>query len=275
MSRRKVLVFVGCGNMGAAIISGGQKKMPDARIVAVDPDMGRAKRLLSGSDSVELVESIADISGTSPDLIILGVKPQAFGVLDEDVVRFLGSAPMVSIMAGIPLKTITQVTGNSQVVRVMPNLPALVGAGMSLGVVQDDNIDVKAIEAVEVLFSAVGKFHWAESEEIFERASPLFGCGPGFLFAIAEQFSKAGTELGLSQELSDSLVAQTMLGASIMLSNDTRSARELKEAVASPGGTTQAGLSVLEGSQALPLIIPATIQAAYERALQLASSKSG
>ena len=269
MARTTTLLFIGCGNMGAAIAGGALRRMPGVRIVALDPDAERARSLLPPGAPVELHAAPAGLAGVVADLIILGVKPQTFPALSPEILALLRSAPVVSIMAGIGLDRLNAALAPSAVARVMPNLPALVGQGMSLGCTAAAlPADVAAL--VEALFSAVGRFDWVQDEALFETAGPVFACGPGFVFAFADQMIRAAIGLGLPRDLAERLVHQTMLGSARMLTEDARGAAGLKQAVSSPGGTTLAGLSVLEAEAGLPAILPATLAAAQARALDLA-----
>lgn len=264
------LLFIGCGNMGAAIVGGALRNLPKARLVALDPDLGRARSLLPAGVGVEWHDRPADLSALKPDLVILGVKPQGFASLEPAVMALLARAPVVSIMAGVTLGRLISAIGHDRVIRVMPNLPALVGAGMALGC-RAGAVDPVVDALVEALFSAIGLFDWVPDEIAFEAASPVFGCGPGFVFAIAEQMLRGAMGQGVPPALADRLVRQTLFGAAKMLSEDPRDAVALKRAVSSPGGTTLAGLAVLEAPEALPSLLPRTYSAARKRALELAA----
>lgn len=265
------LLFIGCGNMGAAIAGGALRHLEGARLVALDPDLPRARSLLPEGAAVELMDRPESLEGLAPDLVVLGVKPQSFGSLAAEVMAILGRAAVVSIMAGVPLARLTQAIGHDRVIRVMPNLPALVGAGMSVGCrapgLQDASLDA----LVAQVFSAIGRFDWAPDEEAFEIANPVFGCGPGFVFAMAEQMIAGAVATGVPPDLADRLVRQTLYGAAKMLAEGERDAVTLKRAVSSPGGTTLAGLAVLEAPGAMPELMPRVYKAARARALELAA----
>jgi pyrroline-5-carboxylate reductase len=265
------ILFIGCGNMGAAIAGGALRNLAGARLVALDPDVARARSLLHAGASVELSDRPEAVEGLMPDLVVLGVKPQSFSSLAAEVMATLSKAPVVSIMAGVPLARLTHAIGHERVIRVMPNLPALIGAGMSLGCrapgVQDNETDT----LVAALFSAIGRFDWCADEVAFEEANPVFACGPGFVFAIAEQMVLGAVANGVPAELADRLVRQTLFGAAKMLAEDDRDAQSLKRAVSSPGGTTLAGLAVLEAQGGLPDLMARTYGAAHARALELAA----
>lgn len=263
------LLFIGCGNMGAAIAGGAAAALPDARLVALDPDPARARTLLPEGARVDLHETTSALAGLAPDLIVLGIKPQSFAGLAADVMVLLAKAPVVSIMAGVPLARLTAAIGHGRVIRVMPNLPALIGAGMSLGCRAPGLHDATLDGVVAALFGAIGRFDWAEDEVAFENANPVFGCGPGFVFAIAEQMIAGAVANGVPGDLADRLVRQTLFGAAKMLAESDRDAVALKQAVSSPGGTTLAGLAVLETAGALPMA--QTYGAARARAAELAT----
>lgn len=264
------LLFIGCGNMGAAIAGGAVRNIAGVKVTALDPNIDRARSLLPADAAVDLHASVNGIKGIRPDLTILGIKPQTFPTLTEDLADLMRLAPVVSIMAGISLDRLVAKFSPAPIVRVMPNLPALVGEGMSLGCSAADIPDTLA-RLVEKLFTSIGGFAWAADETQFEKANPVFASGPGFVFAFAEQMILAAIGQGVPPELAEQLVIQTIAGSARMLSEDTRSAVELKRAVSSPGGTTLAGLAVLEGETGLPKILPEMLAAAHRRALDLAA----
>lgn len=272
MSTPPRLLFIGCGNMGAAIIGGALTHMPQVHIVALDPDVARARSLLPAGAGIALHREPAAIADLVPDLVILGVKPQIFGELDPALMRIMSGADTVSIMAGIPLKRLAAAIGHERVVRAMPNLPAMLGTGMTLGCAMPGAVAAGTRGLVETLFNALGLFDWAADEDAFELANPVFSCGPGFIFAVAEQMIRAAVAAGVDPALADRLVRQTFLGAARMLAEDDRDAAALKRAVTSPNGTTQAGLTALEDPGALPLIMPETLRRAHARALELAAT---
>lgn len=265
------ILFVGCGNMGAAIIRGALKSIPAVKIVGLDVDLERAKSLLPEDHRLELYPSADGLSGVRFDLIVLAIKPQSLGSLPPDIIAIMQDAPVASILAGINLERLSNVIGVTAVVRVMPNLPALVGQGMSLGCA-DVALTPQTRDLIEVLFGGVGCFDWVNDECLFEQANPVFGCGPGFVFSFAEQMTNAAIARGVPETLARKLVVQTFLGASTMLATDARDAAALKEAVSSPEGTTLAGLAVLEAPSGLPELVPAMIEAAHARAMKLAAA---
>lgn len=269
MTKIRTVLFIGAGNMGAAIIGAALGNLKGFRIAAIDPEVERAKALLDNDPRLEIHAEASSLEDASPDLLVLGVKPQVFEAVIASLPARLLKSPVLSIMAGVPIVRLERSVGHDRIIRVMPNLPALVGRGMSLGHVRSNVLKPQTSELAEQLFRSIGEFQWVGDESILERAMPAYACGPGFLFAIAEQMINAAIAIGISPQLADHLVRQTFLGTAEMLAGDERTAEELKRAVTSPNGTTQAGLGVLERVDAMPAIMKATFEAAYHRALEL------
>lgn len=268
MTSAPVLLFIGCGNMGSAIIGGALKHVAGTRVIAIDPDLTRARSLLPADAKIELHADAAALADLNADLVILGVKPQGFASLSPEMMATMRRSPTVSIMAGIALDRLQATLAPAPVIRVMPNLAAMIGKGMSVGCTTTPLPDTLRT-LIEAVFGAIGQFIWSTDEAAFERANPVFACGPGFVFAMAEQMILAAEAQGVPPEQADLLVRQTFLGAAHMLAQDPRGAAGLKRAVSSPGGTTLAGLSVIEAADALPKLFLQMLQAAQTRALEL------
>lgn len=182
----------------------------------------------------------------------------------------IDDALVISIAAGIPLSSITSaLPGNKRLVRAMPNLPAQVGAGMTVGYADPNGLSPADREETASLFEALGRFLWLASENEVDAATAISGSGPGFVFAFAEYLAKGGEAVGLSPEVAAELARQTIIGAGQLLAVDGRPPFKLKAAVASPGGTTQAGLAVLEATDGLPACVLAATSAAAKRANEL------
>lgn len=271
MARKLHILSLGCGNMGAAILSGILARFPEAEVLAVDPSVERARSLLPATDRAVVVSTLDEVRDFAPDLTMVAVKPQQFSdlVAEAALADRVASGVVVSIMAGTPLATLRAALGAVPVVRVMPNLPAQVGAAMTVGFAGAEVKDAQR-DLVQTAFEATGAFRWLESEDEIDAATAVAGSGPGYVFAIAEYFEAAARAEGLDAETARLLVRQTLLGAALMLSSDDREAQALKEAVTSKGGTTAAGLAVLEAAEALPKLLPAAIRAAHARARALA-----
>ncbi|QDY70808.1 pyrroline-5-carboxylate reductase [Qingshengfaniella alkalisoli] len=272
MSQKKTILAIGCGNMGAAILSPVLETLKDAEFVALDPQVERARSLLPEHAEVRFLDSADDIRDLSPRLTIVGVKPQQFTGLPFDALGSIAQGVVVSIMAGTSLKTISDAVGTDRVVRVMPNLAAMVAQSMSVGYCQEGSLSDGDRALVEDIFNSSGRFEWVAQEGEIDLATAVAGSGPGYVFAFAQHMIEAAISEGIDAGLADRLVRQTLLGASTLLARDARSAEELKQAVSSPGGTTLAGLSQFEREGGFPQLTKDAVRSAHQRAKELAQN---
>lgn len=261
------LLFIGCGNMGAAIAAGALRKMCATELTVIDPNIVRANALLPG-DRVHFYSELEDVTDHTFDATVLAIKPQQFHALPSSSLP-ANCGALISIMAGVTLEGLRAKLGRDRVVRTMPNLPALVSRGMTVGVASPAVSEGdKAI--VASIFEGSGRFVWLKNENQIDSVTAVAGSGPGYIFAFAHFMTEAAKAEGLPEQLSDTLVRQTLLGASELLYSDTRSAMELKQAVTSTRGTTEAGLAVFEADAGLPSLCRQAIAAARVRAEELA-----
>ncbi|ENN88413.1 pyrroline-5-carboxylate reductase [Rhizobium freirei PRF 81] len=263
------LLFVGCGNMGAAIINGIIAQHPKAEIVGVDPTVDRARSLLKRPDRVMLCQSLDDVKAERFDIVVLAIKPQMFAQAADEIVPLTRHALTISIMAGLKTTALRQKFESDRVVRTMPNLAAEIGDAMTVCFAEPHFISEEDRVLATELLECIGNVEWLSREADVDKATAISGSGPGYVFAIAENLIDAAVEEGLEPEVADRLVRQMLLGSAKLFAATRRSATELKVAVASPKGTTQAGLSVLENENALARLISQTVKAAHMRAREL------
>jgi pyrroline-5-carboxylate reductase len=204
-------------------------------------------------------------------VLLLAVKPQHVGgVLNQLKAGFEDRHLMVSIAAGVPLSTFGQALGSGRrLIRVMPNTPCLVGAGASAfalgGAANADDAGL-----VEELLSAVG-IALEVPENLLDAVTGLSGSGPAYVYQIIEALSDGGVRAGLPRTIATKLAAQTVLGAAKMVLETGEHPGSLKDAVASPGGTTIAGLHALEAGGLRGVLMNAVL-AATERSRELGQS---
>jgi pyrroline-5-carboxylate reductase len=237
-------------------------------ICSSDP-LPAARALLATETRVTVFESNLDVAKSS-DVLVLAVKPQNMRqVLDELRPAVTADHLVISIAAGITIDSIVQGLGpSSRVVRVMPNTPALVGEGASayaLGpnVGSDDQAVVKAF--LDCVGHAV-----CVGESQLDAVTGLSGSGPAFVYLMIEALSDGGVRAGLPRDVATLLAAQTVLGAAKMVRETGQHPGVLKDQVASPGGTTIAGLHALERSGFRGALIDAVL-AATGRSAELAA----
>jgi len=195
------------------------------------------------------------------------VKPHVLHpVLNEISSIITSNHLIISVVSGLTITTIESILTQGRVVRVMPNVPALVGAGASAY-----SIGRRATEAdgkfVKKLFEAVGVAHQVE-EKLLDAVTGLSGSGPAYIFVLIEALSDGGVRMGIPRDVSTALAAQTVFGAAKLLQETGKHPGQLKDTVTSPGGTTMAGLHALENGRFRGTIIDCVV-AATKRAQEL------
>lgn len=253
---------IGAGVMGealiAALIKYGQNP---SSIHILEKRQERVDELIA-----KYKVSSGDLSGS--EVILLVVKPQDMqSTLEEIKGSLKDGALLVTFAAGKSTSFIATHSGGAHpVIRVMPNTPTLVGAGMS-AISQGPGVTDAQLAFVKGFLAATGKVVEVE-EGLQDAVTAVSGSGPAYYFAFAEAMIKAGQELGLSQEVATTLTAQTMLGAAQLLDESGKSATTLRENVTSPNGTTAAALASFKDSD-LDSIIAKAMRAARDRSQEL------
>ncbi|HKU96308.1 MAG TPA: pyrroline-5-carboxylate reductase, partial [Vineibacter sp.] len=268
------VAVLGCGNMGAALARG-LAASDGIQVLAIDPDTDRARGLL-GDAPVTLRATLAALDEERPPvLVVLAVKPQALPVVLPALAPVLpAETAVVSIAAGTPCASLRAALGSQRpVFRAMPNMPALVGRGMTVMYADGPREDARAL--CQRVFATVGQTAWVTTEAQIDLATAVSGSGPAYVFAFVEQFACAAARIGLPVALADALARATVIGAAGMLAQSEGRVEALKAAVTSPGGTTRAALDVLEGRHALPSLMKRTLAAALRRARELARADGG
>ena len=263
------LLLAGCGKMGSALLHGWHKKgLRFTDLTVVEPG-----DVSSIPPTATWVRSLTEADPSYPPLIIvLAVKPQVMApALAEYAARF-PDALYVTIAAGKTLSFYTSLLGEkSQVVRVMPNTPALVSKGMSVAVA-NANVTALQKDSVTELFQAVGDVAWLEDESLMDAVTAISGSGPAYVFYFMEAFINAATEAGIPQELATQLVRKTVHGSLHLAEQNTESLDVLRRNVTSPGGTTEAALNALMGDQALQKILSTAVKNAVRRSRELSEN---
>lgn len=255
-------LLIGCGKMGGALLAQWTRS-PDWTFSVVDPF---TQEVPDGANLFKGRESLPDLKF---DLLIVAVKPQ---MIDAIIPAYrdclLPSGLVASIAAGCSVARLKAVSGASAVIRIMPNLPALIGQSVSgLYASPDCSADQKA--AVEALMQWAGTTVWVEDEDALDRVTAVAGSGPGYVFEIARTYIAAAEELGFSHSQARELVLGTMAGAVEMARQSQESVESLRNSVTSKNGTTEAGLEALNADDTLTALMQRTIRAAYDRAVKL------
>jgi len=269
--RGKRLAVIGSGNMAEALVRGILRAgllLPDAITTSdVVPDRLRLFREQFGVATDTDNAAIA----TKADLVLLAVKPQVMGEVLQGMAPAVEKQLVISIAAGIPTYFIeARFPRPVRVVRVMPNTPALVLEGAS-ALCAGAHATAEDLAMAQAIFQAVGRAVVLE-ESALDAVTGLSGSGPAYVFVIIEALADAGVRVGLSRDVAQLLAAQTVLGSARMVLETGAHPAVLKDMVASPGGTTIAGLHALE-SGALRAALLDAVRAATERSRELGRKK--
>ena len=174
---------------------------------------------------------------------------------------------LISVAAGVTCGSIQSLLpAVKQVVRVMPNTPAMIGKGVMVGF-SDQKAEVQSL--TESLFNALGQFYWVEQEDQMHGVTAISGSGPAYLFYFAECLVEAAQSFDLDPELAKALALETMVGAAYLVESSSDEVATLRNNVTSPNGTTQAGLEALMANGQLKGRVMACLQAASNRSIEL------
>ena len=259
---------IGVGNMGAALVRGiiDQGTVRARSVTVCDLDRDLAGRICEDLGVVDGKEA-RQVAG-SADLVILAAKPQNLTPLLREISPSINvNQTVMSIAAGVTTQSIEEVLGgHPSVIRVMPNLPALVGEGISV-ICGGSHATESDFERVEAVLSAVGVCLKAP-EEMMDPVTALSGTGPAYVFHTMEAMIQSGVEMGMSSEMAERLVLHTVFGAAMLAMESDLDPTSLREAVTSRGGTTDAAISHLEENDYTRLVVEA-ILAAMDRSEEL------
>jgi pyrroline-5-carboxylate reductase len=263
----KTIGFIGAGQMARALAAGfvKQGQVTAARIVAsdpVEPALQAFVRSVPGSRGVADNLHVA----SAADVLFLATKPQQAAAALAPLADAAAGKLVVSIAAGVTLKSLAGWLGKSRLVRVMPNTPCLVGLSATAYALGPTITDEDGRLVAELL-SSVGIALPVE-ERLLDAVTGLSGSGPAFVYVIIEALSDAGVRMGLPRDVAAKLAAQTVRGAATMVLETGDHPAVLKDRVASPGGTTIAGLAVLEASGLRGALV-AAVEAATKRSVEL------
>lgn len=263
--------FIGAGQMATALGQGMVKAglVPADGLSASDPLAEARERFTQATGAQATADNLRTVAES--DVIFLAVKPQQMaGVLAELRGKVTADKLVVSIAAGVRLAVLSQgLGGEPRLVRVMPNTPCLVGQG-ACGYCLGGKATADDGRLVDSLLAAVGVAYQVD-EKLLDAVTGLSGSGPAFVYVIIEALSDGGVRMGLPRQVATALAAQTVRGAAEMVLATGEHTGVLKDRVASPGGTTIAGLAALE-SGGLRAALMAAVEAATRRSVELGQS---
>ena len=243
--------LIGGGVMGEALLSRliTQQVYQPSEILVSDPQQQR-RDFLAQKYGVEVTTDNHLVVKTATEVLLLAIKPQVFHKVASELVDWqvggekITVSLVISIMAGVPLKKLEVAFPSLPVVRVMPNTPATVGAGMS-AISPGQYIQSHNLELATRILESVGKVVEVP-ESLMDAVTGLSGSGPGYVAILLEALTDGGVCAGLPRAIAYQLALQTVLGTALLLQESGMHPAELKDRVTSPGGTTIAGIAELE-----------------------------
>lgn len=258
------LGFIGGGNMAAALIGGlCRAGFQGGDIAVLDPSADR-RQALAQAFGVQVEDQpgawLADL-----DLLVLAVKPQQMQAATRSVAPWAGA--VLSVAAGVRAADIARWLGHEQVIRAMPNTPALIGAGVS-GVAALPAAPAAARAAATRVLETAGLVQWFEDETQLDAVTAISGSGPAYVFLFIEALEAAAIELGLPASAARQLAIATVSGSARLAAESPEAPAVLRERVTSKGGTTAAALARFEAEDLRGLVGRAA-QAASARAAEL------
>ena len=261
-----VVLLVGCGKMGGALLSGWIRKRVGGPFHVVEPSpahRARGARYYASPDRLPRT--------LNPAAVVFAVKPQAFDAVVPAYRRFAdGGAVMLSIAAGKTLGGMGRHLGaDAALVRAMPNTPAAIGRGMTVACA-GPAASAAARRLCGKLLGAVGEIVWVDDEGLLDAVTAVSGSGPAYVFLFIECLAEAAEAQGLSPALAHRLAIATVTGAGELARVAEHRPAQLREAVTSPGGTTRAALDVLMAGNCFARLIRDAVAAATRRSRELA-----
>ncbi|UMZ74079.1 pyrroline-5-carboxylate reductase [Natranaerofaba carboxydovora] len=268
MNNDQTIGIIGTGNMGNALLKGfiESKSISTKNIYAYDADENKVKNIASELN-IEKASTIDELVKVS-DIIFFAVKPQNIEELLRQIPTDNSTNKLfVSVLAGTPIETFEDYLGdNAKIIRLMPNTPCLVNAGM-IALSKNNYVSDKESDFIKKLLEPTGELIEVDEKDM-DAVTALSGSGPAYIFMIIQAMSNAGVKLGLTQEQSLKLATQTTYGAAKLVSSTGEHPEILKDKVSSPGGTTIYALHELE-DEGLRGIIMNAVEACYNRSIEL------
>jgi len=264
----KKIGIIGCGNMGEAILNRLSNILEKSTSIMVsEQDSARRDYIQKKYKIIVEIDNNAVVKYS--DVIILAVKPKDFGkILREEVCRGISKNKLlISIAAGVTTKYIENIVGKDiPVIRVMPNMPAVIGEAIS-SISRGTSAGDKETELAKEIFSAIGEVVEVD-ENLMDSVTAISGSGPAYFFYLMEALIEAARELGLDEETAKKLVLKTAVGSAKLVEALKEEPHILRKKVTSKGGTTEAALKVFD-KRIVKSIIHDAVKAAHKRSKEI------
>jgi len=265
---RGLLVLVGAGKMGGALLDGWLRLGLEPKNIAVLDPQPSPQISAFAARGVAINPAPASLDNVAA--IVVAVKPQVAAPAVAALSPLVSASTLVvSIMAGRTLGFLAEtLKRRCALVRAMPNTPAAIGRGITVAVSRD--ADAAQRELANRLLGATGAVEWVDDEALMDAVTAVSGSGPAYVFLLAEALAQAGVAVGLPPPLAAKLARDTVSGSGELLHRSALEAATLRENVTSPGGTTAAALAILMAHDGLEQLLKKAVAAATKRSRELA-----
>ena len=255
--------LVGCGNMAGAMIAGWR---------AAGVDLSGVTVIRPSGTPVSGVRTVTAYPAEAPQFVMLGFKPQKLDEVVPGLAPHVGKdAILVSMLAGVGAASLrARFPGARAIIRVMPNLPVAQRQGVTALYSADDDDGARTL--VADLMTALGLAPWCADEAAFSAIGAVAGSGPAYVARFAAALARGGERLGLDGELAMAIAVQTLVGTGAMADASGEGMGDLARRVASPKGTTEQGLAVLDGDDGLQPLVDRMLAAAIRRGEEMAAA---
>jgi len=270
----KKISFIGGGNMAQALISGLVSCGIKSSLITVADPNGAAREQLAAK-GLNTVDPTVDAKAAviDADIVVLAVKPQVMKAVVSAFADVLDNQLVISVAAGLSTELLSDMLGGySNIVRAMPNTPAMIQMGAT-GLYGTDNITAEQKKLATAVMEVSGLVLWVESEEQMHAVTAVSGSAPAYMFYFLESMVDSAVALGLDKEQASALAMQTMIGAAKMAMESDDAPAELRRKVTSPNGTTQAAVESMQANE-IGRQISEAMQACYDRSQALSEEMS-
>jgi pyrroline-5-carboxylate reductase len=254
------ITFLGGGNMATALIGGMRQQGFSAPAIQVVEPVEAARERMTDAFGVRCTAAI-DAAAMNCEVWVLSVKPQQMREALAPLAGQLQNQLVISIAAGLRLVDIGRwLGGYRQLVRTMPNTPALVGHGLT-GLFADPAVDAEGRSRVERILGAVGSTIWIAEEAMMDSVTAISGSGPAYVFYFIEAMQEAASALGFDEQTARRLSIETFIGAARLAEGSAEPVATLRERVTSKGGTTAAALQSFDADRVKAAIMRGVLAA--------------
>ncbi|HET9856547.1 MAG TPA: pyrroline-5-carboxylate reductase [Chthoniobacterales bacterium] len=264
------LGFIGAGKLAGSVIRGliRAKFCPPGAIIASEPNE-QTRGALQKESGVSVTAENAEVAEKA-EVIFIGVKPPMVLAVLRELADKIQNKVVISLAGGVRISSMEK-AANARVMRALTNTPSVI-CRAATGIARGSRTTTEDVDLAKKIFGAIGVVVEVEEEQI-DAVTALSGSGPAFVYTVIEALAAGGTKMGLSADVSLELAAQTVLGAAQLMIESKMSPEELVKMVVTPGGTTAAGLAVMEKLGTSSSLI-AAIEAATKRGEEMAKENS-